>query len=168
MRFCLVFAFLAVVGFGCGGTAVVEEGSGGAGGAGNGASSSSTTQASTSQSASSAVGTSASVSTGQTSGSGVDCDSLTAQYLTALDAASACNACQGFDACIGGPTLIDQCGCPIPLNGQTADLYNNAKELEATWEANGCGPFECGTPCQIGDTGFCQGGSGDCNGRCSY
>lgn len=115
MRFALSLVVLVVTVSGCGGTAVVEEGAGGAGNAASSSSGSATSGSSSSQSATTAVSATTGVSTGQTTGTGVDCDSLTAQYLAALDAATACNACQGFDACIGGPTLIDQCGCPVPL-----------------------------------------------------
>ncbi len=168
MRFALFLVISVVAVSGCGGTAVVEEGTGGAGNGASSSSGSASSGSSSSQSASTAVGATTGVSTGQSSGTGVDCNTLTAQYLAALDAATACNACQDFDACIGGPTLVDQCNCPVPLNGQATDLYANAKELGAVWQSNGCGPSVCGTPCLVGRVAYCQGGTGDCVGACSY
>lgn len=144
----------------CGGTAVVESGAGGAGGAG------ATTNAST-NAATSGTGTSSGV-TGST-GSGVSCESLSKAYFGALAAAQECNACVDFDPCIGGPTFPDQCGCPVPVNGQANDLIDEVKNLEAQWTNAGCGPFECGQPCAISPSAFCTPNGGtDCTGTCSY
>lgn len=141
---------------------MVEQGTGG----GGTTAATSTTAASTGSDTTTGPSTSSAVAT--SSGSGTDCGALTEAYLEALSAAQQCNACQDFDACIGGPDLPDQCGCPVPLNGQTIDLLENAKARYAEWSGAGCGPLECGQPCNTATTGFCAGTGSGCLGVCSY
>ena len=150
---------LALIASGCGGKVVLEGGSGdgGAGGMGGAASSS------TSQDVS--VGDTVSV----TNGTGVSCDTLLANMQDTLDAATACNACTGFDGCVVGVLLHDACGCDVQGNGSLTDEPLEATQAYNEWVAAGCGPFACNRECgPVSSKGFCApDGSGTCQGHCA-
>jgi hypothetical protein len=97
------------------------------------------------------------------------CDSLSATLVGALDDATSCNACDdGPNPCayLSGPQLTDVCGCPVAVNGQSAEAVGAALDAWNAWRDAGCGPLDCGTPCAISNMPFCSAPSGSCAGHC--
>ena len=91
------------------------------------------------------------------SGVGVDCGSLEADYEQKLALARQCSPGDPGLQCSGKLTVPDPCNCPVIVNDATPDLAALAEKAFEAWVAAGCGPFECGRDClPPGTGGFCQ------------
>jgi hypothetical protein len=146
----------------CGGTTIIDAGSGGAGGGSTSTGASGTTSTTSTTSS----GTTSTNST--TTGPG-DCGTLGAAMLDALDGAMRCDSCSdGPDPCdyLSGQQLTDQCGCPMPVNLNSPDAVKAALDAYQAWTGAGCGPLDCGQPCAVSSDPTCQQAGPGCTGSC--
>jgi hypothetical protein len=74
----------------------------------------------------------------------VDCAALWKTYLSALEAARACDPGKGTEACSVEWVLAGPCGCDILVNGET-ELYATAKSQYEAFAAASCVIETCPT-----------------------